>query len=816
MSVSDVVALKSVSDVLALNIADNGKPPAGSTSRSKTSSVREKILVEKSNSWDITERNEAQQALQKLAEMYQMALDAADMGAWDYDLLSTRFFGDERCREIFGVPHVESLSVDQVREMIHPDDRSRVSQAVQEAMNSTTDGRCSVEYRVFWPNGSMHWIHARGQVSFRGEGEVRKPVRFTGVIKDITEQKTAEERLVRREKRLQQFIGAMDEIVFEFDCEGRYLNAWSENEDLLKRPRQELLGKRVEEIVPKEMAEKLLETFKQIRMTGSPVTFEYPLEVIGGRRWFLARIALVEPIESGEPTFSFLARDITERKELEKRLQESERKFHGIFDNSFQFFALLDTRGKLIEVNRTACTFLGIERSLVAGKSFWKTPWWTHSPELQKRLRQAIENAAQGECVRFESTHIDANDQEHVIDFTLKPFGEKNRTELLIAEGRDITDRKRAEEDLRLAHRQLQNIVEFSPDPTFVIDRDKKVIAWNRAIEEMTGVRKEEILGQGDYAYALPFYGERRPVLIDMVDCPISKIKERYEKSGIEDRIRYVETYIPSIYGGKGAYVWATASALCDQDGNLVAAIESVRDISDRKQAENALKEANRELDAFVHTVSHDLRTPLTPIIGYTQVLRTIYRERLDEQGLEILSEIEQCAEGMLSLLENLLALAKAGKIKRTLDPVSADSAVHEVVKNLKSSISDTGLEVKVEDLPSLHIHKTLLIQIFSNLIGNAIQYAGPQGGPIEVGGARSGEWVRLYVRDHGPGIPKGETNNIFNLFSRGSTGSEVQGTGVGLATVKKIASHYEGKVWVEDTPGGGATFWVEFRDIPD
>jgi len=684
-------------------------------------------LENKSNRLDSTGQGDAQE---KLAEMYQMALDAADMGAWDYDLLLTRFFGDERCREIFGVPHVESLGVDQVREMIHPDDRNRVAQAMGESMNSTSDGRCSVEYRVFWPNGSMHWIHARGQVSFRGEGKARKPVRFTGVIKDITEQKTAEERLVRSEKRLQQFIGAMDEIVFEFDSEGRYLNAWSENEDLLKLPRQELLGRQVEEIVPKEMAEKIFETFKQMRITGRPVTFEYPLEVIGGRRWFLARVAMVEPVEDGEPTFSFLARDITERKELEKRLQESERKFHGIFDNSFQFFALLNTSGNLKEVNRTACAFLGVEKSGVLGKPYWETPWWTHSPDLQKKLRQAIENAAQGECVRFESTHIDSDDKEHVIDFTLKPFGETSSPELLIAEGRDITDRKRAEEDLRLAHRQLQNIVEFSPDPTFVIDAEKKVIAWNRAMEEMTGVRKEEILGQGDYAYALPFYGERRPVLIDMVDCPISVIKDRYEKSGIEDRVRYVETYIPSIYGGKGAYVWATASALCDQDGNLVAAIESVRDVSDRKQAENALKEANRELDAFVHTVSHDLRTPLTPIIGYTQILRTIYGERLDEQGHEILSEIEQCAEGMLSLLENLLTLAKAGKLKRTFDPVGAESVVQEVVKNLKSSISETGLEIKIEDLPSIHIHKTLLIQIFSNLIGNAIQYAGSQGSP--------------------------------------------------------------------------------------
>lgn len=264
------------------------------------------------------------------------------------------------------------------------------------------------------------------------------------------------------------------------------------------------------------------------------------------------------------------------------------------------------------------------------------------------------------------------------------------------------------------------------------------MIAWNRAIEEMTGVRKEEILGQGDYAYALPFYGERRPVLIDMAECPIAEIKGRYEKSGTDNGARYIETYIPAIYGGKGAYVWATASTICDQNGNLVAAIESVRDISSMKKAENELKEANRELDAFVHTVSHDLRTPLTPIIGFTQALRDFYGTGLDETGLKMLAEIEQSAEGMLSLMEDLLTLAKAGNLERSFDPVDANLAINEVVKNLKKSISDAELEVKVTNLPSLHIHKTLLIQIFSNLIGNAIKYAGPEGGPIEVGGNAS------------------------------------------------------------------------------
>jgi signal transduction histidine kinase len=108
-----------------------------------------------------------------------------------------------------------------------------------------------------------------------------------------------------------------------------------------------------------------------------------------------------------------------------------------------------------------------------------------------------------------------------------------------------------------------------------------------------------------------------------------------------------------------------------------------------------------------------------------------------------------------------------------------------------------------------------MLYQVFSNLIGNAVRYAGETGGFVEVGGERQGERVRFFVRDHGPGIPVEERQKIFELFHRGSTGKGTHGTGVGLAIVRKIAQLARGKAWVEETPGGGSTFWVEFRDSP-
>ncbi|MCM2268178.1 MAG: PAS domain S-box protein [Elusimicrobiales bacterium] len=157
----------------------------------------------------------------------------------------------------------------------------------------------------------------------------------------------------------------------------------------------------------------------------------------------------------------------------------------------------------------------------------------------------------------------------------------------------DITERKKAERELQAANRRFSEIIEFLPDATFVIDKEKKVIAWNRAIEKMTGVPKEEMLGKGDFAYGVPWYGERRPILIDLIGMPNAEIERKYEyvlKS--PDGTLYAEVFVPRLNRGQGAHVWVAASPLMGADGKLYGAIESVRDVTARRRAEELLAES--------------------------------------------------------------------------------------------------------------------------------------------------------------------------------------------------------------------------------
>ena len=160
---------------------------------------------------------------------------------------------------------------------------------------------------------------------------------------------------------------------------------------------------------------------------------------------------------------------------------------------------------------------------------------------------------------------------------------------------RDITDRRRAAEDMARISRQMAEIIDFLPDATLVIDIEEKVIAWNKAMEALTGVPAKEMLGKGRYEYAVPFYGVQKPILANLIFMADAEIKERYDTVERIGDTLVVDIFVPGFRSG-GAVLWAKASPLYDQDGNVVAAIETIRDITDRKRAEQEIVRSRRSL----------------------------------------------------------------------------------------------------------------------------------------------------------------------------------------------------------------------------
>jgi signal transduction histidine kinase len=251
---------------------------------------------------------------------------------------------------------------------------------------------------------------------------------------------------------------------------------------------------------------------------------------------------------------------------------------------------------------------------------------------------------------------------------------------------------------------------------------------------------------------------------------------------------------------------------LRDSDGHLQK-LAVYRDITERKQVEEKLRDANRELDAFAGTVAHDLRAPLTPIIGFAAHLRNSYGNLLDEEARDLLQEIEGQGQRMAAIMEDLLVLSRVGKIEATFEALPLAPVVARVLADFAEPLRKQGFAVQVADLPALRLPETYLFALFSNLVANVLRYAAGGQPRLEIGGNRqSGRW-RLFVRDHGPGIPEGEREQVFEPFYRGAAVRDTVGTGIGLATVRKIVRLAGGQIWIEETPGGGCTFVIEIPD---
>lgn len=265
--------------------------------------------------------------------------------------------------------------------------------------------------------------------------------------------------------------------------------------------------------------------------------------------------------------------------------------------------------------------------------------------------------------------------------------------------------------------------------------------------------------------------------------------------------------------GNHGRFYEIIHTPLPDEDG-IQQKLAVCRDITERKKTEVELREANRELDAFAHSISHDLRGILSPVVTYMDFLRTTYSDVFDEQVLQVLTEVERQSERAIALLDDLLDLAQVGHVTAGKHLTDVNAIVNEVIHELQRDTCEER-EIKIEQLPKTWLPEALVYQLFANLIGNACHYVPKDSGAIDIGCWEEKSNVTYFVRDHGPGIPYQERDAIFDIFYRGKAAKQQRGTGVGLAIVRKVALRCNGEAWVEQTPGGGATFCVSVPKAP-
>lgn len=376
---------------------------------------------------------------------------------------------------------------------------------------------------------------------------------------------------------------------------------------------------------------------------------------------------------------------ITERKHAEEALRESVELFRSVIQTAYDAIIVINSYGNIVFWNRAAETMFGYSADEIVGKPLIFIMPERFREDHTKGLNRVVSTGKTKIIGKpFETLGLRRDGSEFPIEFYVATckMGEATFFSAIV---RDVTERIEMQEDLRNVHKELLDILEFLPDATFVIDQDKKVIAWNQAMEEMTGIRKEDIIGKGDYAYAVPFYGVRRPILIDLIFLSDEEIESRYKYVKREGNALFAETFISSLYGGKGAYLWGNATPLIDSKGNIVGAIESIRDITERKQAEDKLKKSEQEYRSLVEStedsvylVDRDCRylflndkhlsrlgLPAEKIVG-----RTYSEFHSPEEEKEFAKIVDQVFKTGKSVLHEHRSRKDNRYILRTLSPV--------------------------------------------------------------------------------------------------------------------------------------------------
>lgn len=388
---------------------------------------------------------------------------------------------------------------------------------------------------------------------------------------------------------------------------------------------------------------------------------------------------------------------------------------------------------------------------------------------------------------------------------------------------REVTAALREEDD------QLCAILLGYPIPQFVIDGNHRVVYWNRALEAYSGIRSCDVVGTDRHWSA--FYPSPRPCLADLlVDDAESQFSAWYgggvSKSRLLPDCHECTAYFPGL-SGEGKWLHFTAIKMKDVNGATIGAIETLNDITDRKLAEQELlraydeldervkartrdlEAANRELESFAYSVSHDLRQPLRAIDGFSQALLEEYDDRLDEEGRDYLGRIRAGSQRMGILIDNILRLSRLSREEMHYQDVDLSALASEICEELKGG--DPGRHADFIITPGLSVHgdPALLRIALQNLLANAWKFTSQkEHGRIEFGVKEVAGERAFHVSDNGAGFDMAYGDKLFGVFQRLHGAKEFPGTGIGLAIVQRVMHRHGGRVWAEAEVGRGASFY--------
>ena len=759
------------------------------------------------NGRDVTERREAEETLRDSEERYRalyednpsmyFTLDAAGT------VLSVNRFG---ARQLGYEP--AELVGGSVTDVFYEEDKQASLEYLTECLRNTSRVT-QWELRKVRKDGSVMWVRENARV-------VRDPDGETVVLvncEDVTERKETEALLLRQGAAMETAINGIAIL----DGNGTFTYANDAHAKVYGYDdAAELVGRKSWRDLYNEdqLAWFDLHAMPTIGRQGY-----WRGEAVGRRSdgsTFLQELS-ISVLEGGG--FVCIVQDITERKEVEaeiRRLNEdlegrvrertaqlraSEARLRALFEAMTDVILVLDAEGRYLEVAPTDPSLLYKPPQEIVGSKLHDTFSRDQADAFMDRIRQALETRR---TVSFEYS-LPIGEQEIWFHGTISPMQEDS----VLFVARDVTERRRAEEAVRRSEERHRALVDTAPDAIVTMTTDGLIRSFNRGAERIFGYAAEEAVGQ--------------PLHLLMPE----RSREKHD-GGFR---RYLQTG-ESRYIGRGAIEFSglrksgeefplelSLGAMSGGDDTVFTGI--VRDVTDRKRAEEDLKsyarklaQSNRELQNFAYVASHDLQEPLRKVRTFGDRLRTKYSGVLDERARDYLDRMEGATARMQDLIEDLLALSRVTTQARPFAEVDLGEVAREVLSDLEARIEGVGGRVEIGELPKIEADRLQMRQLFQNLVGNALKFH-REGEPplVNVRGAllegQGGEACRITVEDNGIGLEEEYLERIFAPFERLHGRGAYEGTGMGLAICRRVVERHGGEIAASSTVGRGATFVV-------
>jgi PAS domain S-box-containing protein len=589
------------------------------------------------------------------------------------------------------------------------------------------------------------------------------------------------------EEGLRHILERITDAFVAYDRQWRFTYLNRRAEGYFGRTREQLLGKNVWEQFPMAVGSVYHRELQRAVAEQAAVEFVIPA-LLSESRWFAV---IAYPSADG---VSVYFRDITAQREAEQALRESEERYRSLFANSVDGVLLTSLDGAILAASPSACRMFGLrEEELIRlgcrGVMDLDDAAWP--PALAARTRagrfHGVLHFRRGDGSRF------AAEVSSVV-FTDARGATRSSTIL-----RDLTEARRLQREIGLQETRFRRLVESSNEGIWATDAEGETDYVNRAMAEMVGYRREELMGL------------RLPDLI--VDAPV---RERAAAP-----IGRREGSWPHVHDGRlrrrdGTEVWVQMSTapLVSEAGELLGTLTTVADITDRKRAEEdqqllygqALRAA-QDRDEILGIVSHDLRSPLHNVLLAAQLI-TMYTS--DPRVQVHVQRIRRAAGWASKLIQELLdnARLEAGRLAIERRPYDAAVLVGDVIELHRPAADEKHVEVMAAvdpGLPPILADRDRMLQVLGNLVDNAIRHT-PPGGRVVVSAEPEGAAVRLSVTDTGPGIPAEAVSHVFERFWQAQR-REGSGAGLGLSIAKGIVEAHGGAIWVESRAGGGTAF---------